>query len=450
MRAPLAPLALAAALGPLTACAVDDATTADVQEQQEGPALAYDEYTVLFTNPLCKRYLYGPDQAVVSESGAKLEGKPRGAWCTPGDAAASAARPESPQAKLVSWIDDPEVNELFFAYFTMSNAAVTTAVCRAIEERDVQVTMVLDQGSDLTRANQIAACKPASGDPARAPRLLLRGGEGGIALQHNKIFMLNPHGERPRFVFSSGNLTSGVVLHHENWHFIAPKAETFFAKAHLCLAEGLESHASSKSAYSSFIRDCKARTGLKEERDLKAYFIPGEGDRAFSGLQRMLQGAEAVDVAAHRFTHKGLVALLKGRLTAGAPVRLVADDDLHWATKGQVVGGNDAVDAAKVAELLPLGLDARYVETNHVDKLLHHNKFVIASQPGDAPDQVFAGSGNFTGSGFSDNFENYYVVSIPEVVETFHAQYDHLADVLATRPADLPTELVVPSGGTEP
>jgi hypothetical protein len=433
----------------LSGCAPEE-TSSDVQEQGEGPALAYSEYTVLFTNPECRRYLYGDDQVVTSESGERLTGKPRGAWCTPADSAASGARPESPQSKLVSWIDDPSTEEIFLAYFTMSNAAVTTALCRAIEERDVRVTLVLDKSSDLTRANQVAACAPASGEPERAPRLLLRGGEGSIALQHNKVFLINPRSESPRVVFSSGNLTSGVVLHHENWHFVAPSADTYFAKAHLCLIEGLESHASSKREYSGFIRSCKDAIPNKEERDLKTFFVPGEGDRAFSGLQRAIRGAEAVDVAAHRFTHKGLVRELSERLEAGVPVRLVADDDLYWASKGQVVGGNDAYDAQKLSELLPLGLEVRYVESNHVDKLLHHNKLVLASQPGSLPDQLFAGSGNFTGSGFSSNFENYYLVSIPEVTARLHEQFDHLHDTLATAPADMPTELVAPSGGTEP
>ena len=39
-----------------------DAVEGDVQEFGTGPKLAYDEYTVLFTNPLCKKYDYPADQ----------------------------------------------------------------------------------------------------------------------------------------------------------------------------------------------------------------------------------------------------------------------------------------------------------------------------------------------------------------------------------------------------
>ena len=39
-----------------------DAVEGDAQEFGTGPKLAYDEYTVLFTNPLCKPYDYPANQ----------------------------------------------------------------------------------------------------------------------------------------------------------------------------------------------------------------------------------------------------------------------------------------------------------------------------------------------------------------------------------------------------
>ncbi len=433
----------------LAACDEGDVVTGDEQHQDSGPALRFEEYSVLFTNPVCKRYTYGPEQEVVDGEGNAIAAKPVGAWCSKSDAAASAARPESPQSKLVSWIDDEQVNEIFLGYFTMSNAEVTKALCRAIETRDVKVTLVLDKSSDLTRAREVEACRPASGDETRAPRLLLRGGEGNIALHHNKVFLFNPHGDAPRVVFSSGNMTSGVVLHHENWHFISTFGDTYFAQAHRCLIAGLEEHASSKSEYSSFIKSCRAAIEPKEERDIKTFFIPGEGDRAFAAMQKGLVSASAIDVAAHRFSNKGLISNLKKRLEQGTPVRLVVDDDLHWAGEGEIVGGNDANEAKTVADLVSRGVDVRYVETNHVDKLLHHNKFIVFDMPGEQPDAVFAGSANLTGAGFSANFENFYWITIPSVAEAFHEQYTHLFDELGTPEERLPAENLVPAGPVE-
>lgn len=422
-----------------------EVVTADEANQEAGPPAVYDEYTVLFTNPVCKTYRYAEDEVVTSASGERLLAKPRDAWCSKSDGPASAARPESPQNKLLTWIDDPATEEIFFAYFTMSNAAVADAVCRAIEERDVKVTIVLDHESDRARAEQIAACVPKSGDAERAPRLLLRGGEGNLGLMHDKLFILDPHGEKPRIVFSSGNMSSGTVLHHENWHFVKLPGETHFARAHACLIDGLTDHATSKGDFSSFMKECRAAIPAKEERDLKVFFVPGEGDRAFQFMQKGLRAADRIDVAAHRLTYKGLLSNLRRRLDAGdAQVRLVVDDDVHWAGKGEIVGGNDANEAATVLDLIARGVDARYVETNHGEKLLHHNKFLVMDLPGDAPDMVFTGAGNFTGSAFSDNFENFYGITIPAVVEAFQAQYDHLHGDLATAPGDLPTTNVMP------
>jgi len=99
---------------------------------------------------------------------------------------------------------------------------------------------------------------------------------------------------------------------------------------------------------------------------------------------------------------------------------------------------------AKVQDPLARGTDARFVETNHGEKLLHHNKFLVMDLPGDQPDMVFTGAGNFTGSAFSDNFENFYGITIPAVVDAFKAQYDHLHGDLATAPGDMPTTNVMP------
>lgn len=438
-------LLLAGAAG----CDGDDpeAVTGDEANEEAGPAAVLDSYDVLFTNPLCKVYPYAEDQIVTNAAGERLLGKPENVYCTKSDGAVSAAREASPQHKLLSWIDDPSTEEIFLAYLSLSNATVAAALCTAIEERDVKVTIVLDQGTDLTRAEQITACTPASGDPERAPELLLRGGEGNIALQHNKVFILDPRSEHPRIVFSSGNMSSGTVLHHENWHFIQLPGESYFAQSHLCLIDGLTDHATSKGEFMSFMRSCRGGIEAREERDLKVFFIPGEGDRAFQFMQRGLKGAERIDIAAHRFTYKGLMANLRKRLDAGdAEVRLVVDDDLWWAGKGEQVGGNNESEWDTVSDLQARGLDARFMETNHGEGLLHHNKFLVMDMPGEEPDMVFAGSGNFTGSAFSSNFENFYWITIPSVVERFQAQYQHLHAELATTAENLPTTNVRPLG----
>jgi glutamine synthetase type III len=85
------------------------------------------------------------------------------------------------------------------------------------------------------------------------------------------------------------------------------------------------------------------------------------------------------------------------------------------------------------------------METNHDAHLLHHNKFLILDSYYDEdPDAVFCGAGNLTGTGFSENWENYYYVTIPEVVEAFRTQYEHMWNNLATPGERMPTDNVMP------
>ena len=59
-----------------------------------------------------------------------------------------------------------------------------------------------------------------------------------------------------------------------------------------------------------------------------------------------------------------------------------------------------------VLPLAQAGVKVRYMETNQGNGYLHHNKFMVFKTP--QGESVFAGAGNFTGTAFSDNFENFY------------------------------------------
>ncbi len=442
-NASLAIMALAGSL--LTGCGAEIGT--DESHVDEGPPLAFDEYEVLFTNPVCQTYDYDDD--VYSVSGALLEAKPQNAFCYPNDKEASGARPESPQYKLIEWISDPSTEEIFFAALSFSNSAVKDALCTAVTERNVKIRFVLDSAASLDRADQLLACEPASGNPADAPEMYLRGHEGNISIHHNKLFLLNPGRETLRIAFGSGNVSSGLVLHHENWHFITLPASTHFAQAHLCLMEGVIDHGHAKADYSSFIRECKAGISAREEGDAKALFVPGEGGRGSNYIINAIRKAEGVDILAHRFTHSTFVEQFRRRLVGEAPpvVRMVLDDDMYWAGQGDVVGGNEPFEYDRVTTMTDAGAEARYVETNHPAHLLHHNKVMVFDLPGGQSDTVFCGAGNFTKSAFKNNFENFYYLSIPHVVDRYREQVEYLYGTLATTVEDMPAENVIPSEG---
>jgi len=435
-----------------TGCAEDtgsaspgDAVEGDVQEFGTGPKLAFDEYTVLFTNPVCRKYEYGPNQEVLSNAGERLTHKPENVFCSAADSAASAARDSSPQKKLIEWIRDPETKEIFFAYLSFSNKVVGAEICKAIQERNVKVTFVLDRETDLSAANTLLACQPGNGDPSSKPRLELRGHDATIGYAHNKVFLFNPRSDKPRIVFSSGNLSSGVVLHHENWHFVRVPGRTHFAKAHLCLMDGMLDHYRSKQEYGSFIKGCRDSAGIGEESDIKTFFVPGDGGRAGQHIQKGIREATSIGLAAHRFSYSLLRRELDARFSAGSPpeVKLVVDDDIWWAGHGAARDEfpNTADEYGFVEQLKADGLQVRYMETNHAARYLHHNKFIVFKTP--TGEAAFAGAGNLTGTAFTDNFENFYWITIPSVVAAMKAQHEHLWS-LATPEQNLPKTNVLP------
>lgn len=410
----------------------------------ESELLRYESYDVLFTNPTCKEYRYQDSTPVLSNAGAQLFGKPKDAYCTAADAEASAARSSSPQHKLIEWIRDPQTTEIFFTYFSFSNNTVKKELCKAVEERNVKITFVIDSQSDATRANELVACRPGNGDENFAPKLYLRGHSGGLGLAHNKFFIVNPHAASMGLVFSSGNLTSGAVLHHENWHFIRLPTDTYFAQSHLCSMNAEIHSAASRAEYGAAVATCRAQSGLVEESDIKVFFIPGDG-RAAPTLVQAVNAATHVQIAAHRFSFNKLIEALSSALKKPTPtnVRLIADDDIWWA--GHDIRGlnNTKAEWNHVVGLQQLGLAARYVETNHKVPYLHHNKFAIFTMPDPTLSSVFAGAGNFTGAGFRENLENYYYIRIPQVVNAFKAQYEYLWN-LSTAEENLPSTNVLP------
>jgi len=396
-------------------------------------------YEVLFTNPLCQLYEY--DEALETVSGDEVTAKPKNVYCTKDDSELSGARPESPQFRLEEWIGElDDGDELFLAYLSFSNPVVTDALCEAAE-RGVEIDFVLDKMS--SSAETLDEC---------GGRVHIRGHQGSVGFQHNKILMVNPAAPGPndseddedfiRMVFSSGNMSSGAVLHHENWHFVEATRASFFVEYHRCLIEALlePEHTDGKGNFRSFMNECRDEISFEEEEDLKVFFIPNLDDSkaALANLEARLSGAGSVDIAAHRFSLSEMLNTLEGRLESEEDfqVRLVADDDLYWTNpavgSGAEVGPNLFFEGLNVERLEDAGegerFEARYLETPSNRFLLHHNKFIIFRDEESQPDSVLYGAANLTGTGFKTNLENIYWTDIPLVVDAFKAQYGRFWD----------------------
>ena len=401
------------------------------------------EYDLRFTNPPCKEYRYS--DRPVSNQGKTIFAKPKGAYCTRDDYKAAEQQTNSPTRKLREWIRDRNTREIFFAYLSFSNKTILKELCDAVEKRNVQVSFVLDSGTRLSTAQKLLACKPKNGLETHKPKLYLRGNEHGLGYAHNKVFMVNPSDSKFKIGFSSGNMSSGVTLHHENWNFLTISSKTHFAQAHLCLREGMLHHGSSKKSYSDFMTLCHSAIPQPEESSIQSYFIPGDGNEAINHIREALAKADQIDIAAHRFSNRRLLKALHKQLKAKKTrVRILVDDDVYWIGRGVNSGHNTYYEYEKVLSLLKAGASVKYMETNHNQHLLHHNKFLVFYK-NKKPFAVFTGAGNFTNSAFASNFENFYLITEPSITQPFAKQFSHLWNDLATGYQNMPTQNVMPN-----
>jgi hypothetical protein len=414
--------------------------------------LRFKSYDVLFTNPLCREYEYATPMTT-ADGKDTLTHKPKNVYCSHTDIDASAARPTSPQNRLVEWVTPLGAgDEIFLAYLSFSNKAVSAKLCEAAK-RGAKVTFVLDARSP--EADKLEAC---------GAEILLRGHAGSIGFAHNKVVLINPRGAGPadtdadfmKMTVSSGNMSSGVVTHHENWHFIEVARDSFFGQAHVCLMDAQidKTASSSRAAYRTALNDCRADITADEETDIKAFFIPNRDDskRATKFLLGAIDDAAAIDLGAHRFAHTGMIAKLEDKLAAGTlELRMVADDDLYWLDpvtgSGEKTGDNEFFEAANVQRLEDAGGDAfeiRYFETNHGEHLLHHNKYLLYRDSAGAPFGLLGGAANLTGTGFNDNFENIYFWKVPEVLAAFDTQFARVWDGQKATPDEQDPPIATP------
>ncbi len=436
-------------------------------------------YEVKFTNPLCGPHPY--DAPVKTFSDGVVDEKPLDVYCNgQNDTKRSGKdRPDSVQSTIEKWVDDASVKDIFFQALSFSNKAVYYAMCRAAA-RGVDVTYILDAPGGPTGVPSLESNPDCKHEGKSMVKFLRRGhtkGNGSgdaINWAHNKLLMINPKqsGEKTlKIAFGSGNFSSGVVTHHENWHFITAKRSSYFMQSHLCMwqAQLNETSASSRRGYAKAVAECRAATGLQEEDDVKAFFSPGQGQLATRVIEAEIAKSKEIRIGAHRFTYSRLKQALVNRMNKSAKVkiRLVADDDLYWLTVDESQGGgqfgdNGPGEAGNVSYLRDVArntnqsFEVKYMESNHEIHQLHHNKYLVFDDRA-----VFTGAGNLTGDAFdnnqpSGNFENFYIVKVPHIVKAFREQYGQVYDGVpspsakgwtgkATKASDMPVGNPLPN-----
>ncbi|MFZ4713230.1 MAG: phospholipase D-like domain-containing protein [Bacteriovoracaceae bacterium] len=402
------------------------------------------KYEVLFTNPVCKEYKY--ETPIAANNGDMLYAKPKDVYCKTSDMKTSAARENSPQFRLTEWIRGASTKEIFMAYLSFSNNSIAAELCNAVK-RGVKLSIILDNGAggetgepaENQTAEGLKNC--AKGPTAGQIDIQYRGNEGGIGFAHNKILAINANDSKEfKMVFSSGNMSSGTAIHHENWNFITTSQESYFAQAHKCLMKGMVGYGKSKTEFTKFMNECRSEITSAEESDIKSFFVPADGDRAFAALHATAMKAKMVEIAAHRFSGKFL-SLSKELTDAGKTVRLVTDDDIYWSAKTKVDTGRNTVAEATSVMKMKNDVELKFMQTNQAQELLQHNKFMIFHG---AKAALWTGAGNLTSSAFSKNYENFYLITIPEVVDAFKAQYTKFWEKMATTAELMPSEQILP------
>ena len=399
------------------------------------------EYEPLFTNPVCENYKY--DRPVFTVSGKNLIGKPQNVYCKPSDEAASVSRKNSPQYRIVEWVSDKNTKELYMAYLSFSAKNVVNALCSAVKS-GVKLTMVLDGGEDPANPaiNKDAEGLKKCGEKNQV-NVTYRGSTSGLGYAHNKIMIVNPGAKTTKVLFSSGNMTGGTSINHENWNFITTSGESYFAQAHKCVIESMLEAGDTKANFTKALNACRSKIEAEPETDIQVFFSPVDGPMALVKVTESANKAKLIEAMSHRFSGQ-MAELFKKLLADKKPIKFILDDDIYWSVKRREdIGRNTSIEAFKLyKDLINPGMKTKFLQTNQNVFQLQHNKFMIFTfERGGA---IFNGAGNFTTAAFTKNFENFYYITIPEVVEAYNTQYDLYYDKMATSEEDMPRDYILP------
>lgn len=398
-------------------------------------------FEVLFTNPVCATYKY--DRPLTTESGNTVTSKPKNVYCKLGDEKASVSRRTSPQYRIVEWIHHPSTKEIYMAYLSFSSRNVRDALCTAAK-KGVKISLVLDSGEDGSTPvlNEDAELLKKF-SPKKLVNVYYRGSTPGLGYAHNKIMMMNPGTASVGIVFSSGNMSSGTSINHENWNFVITSGQSYFAQAHKCVVEAMIRSGDTKAKFAKDLNTCRSQITARPESDIQIYFSPVDGAAALQRVTEAGMRAGGIKAMSHRFSGQ-LATLYKELLARRKPIRFILDDDIYWAAKRKEdIGRNTSSEAGKIyRDLINKGMDTRFLQTNQNIFQLQHNKFMIFGFGNTGA--VFNGAGNFTTAAFTKNFENFYFITIPEVVKAYNQQYDYYFEQLATPGSEMPRDYLLP------
>ncbi len=288
--------------------------------------------------------------------------------------------------KRVVGLLDGATTSVDVAQFTFSRREIEAAIVRA-NDRGVTVRVAMDKAQD--RSGSLSRRLADAGVDVRF--IAGKGSGSYTGLQHAK-FMLVDGGT---LLTGSNNWSStGTSINAENTMVItASPTEPQIA--------GFACHFAAIWAGDTSAAGACSTDGLA--------FTPGSAARIM--LRDAIRASTAsVDVLMQHFTFSDLVKELAKAQERGVAVRVI----VNVADRAEHTG--DSWD-----RLLRAGGRIRYKQNNEAAYQLMHHKLAIVDGI-----TLYNGSGNWSGSGFYRNFENYVRYQEPQVVRAFVDEYARL------------------------
>ncbi|MBX3034966.1 MAG: phospholipase D family protein [Bdellovibrionaceae bacterium] len=386
-------------------------------------AATAQELRVRFTNPLCREYVY--PAPLPTQSGQLVKAKPKDIFCTRADLPFNLARPDGIYAEITRVLQEPGVARVTFATMTYSHRELTAQLC-VLEKRGVQVRLILDGGADKKSAEELIKCG------VEVTPVQWNG-----HLHHNKFILVDylpQTGRASSLVFSSANFSNpGLTINHEMWGFYRPLQPSLVVEQHRCLAEGLIALPTGGQPLAKAFNECRTRAARQIQRPepLQFFAIPFDSKKLVDILTSQLRSSKIAKMTSNRFSFPAILAAVSLRPAGSPALQAVFDDDLFWMgvrpepaldieARQEAGGGAFGSDPRRIRELEALGAQVRFAETSAGAAQKMHSKYTIFDR------LVVGGSGNYTASGMTQNFENIYVFNDPFVHQSFLRHFEAL------------------------
>jgi hypothetical protein len=359
-------------------------------------------------------------------------------YCDEGDDEVNYHAFNTPKNKIRHMIKDPNTRELWIAMFDISEPEILATLCDKLKFSDLKLKILMNHSKNSAFLNELVFC--AKNNKQASVKLNFHRPDKYHNLFHMKFLLFNPNGllKEQKILFSSGNLTKGTYLKHENWNLLSEsKINSQLINKHKCVFEAFENSVSKKSEYREFFEKCTKNELIDKDLEIESFFIPGEGQSYLNKLQELIQNSNKIIIASHRITLKPAVIMLKNFLKRGGKLTIYADRDFFTSVIDQKTFKTK--ELIYLLQFYSLGAQIIAVNTNTRHSSLFHHKFILFDQARTKNAwAMLNGSGNLTISSLLEhpwkikkqkisfskklrktNFENFYFIENEKVSEIY-------------------------------